>query len=107
MINLKSEAVMEPFSRATLLLNVLNTIADQTGLKSSDLVFLNYEFTSQEISRLMDQLVESQIKRLPLTDQEFEKVITMVKPDLQGVPVVCQQLKTSFIAEERFLDVFS
>ncbi|WP_257593750.1 hypothetical protein [Lactiplantibacillus plantarum] len=49
---------------------------------------------------------EKQLKKAPITDQEFEKVVAVAKPDVQGIHSVCQQLVISFIAEERFLAVF-
>ena len=49
---------------------------------------------------------EKQLKKAPVTDQEFEKVVAVAKPDVQGIHSVCQQLVISFIAEERFLAVF-
>jgi len=97
---------MTIFSRETLLLNVLNELAEKTNLKSSDLVFLNYDFSNQEITDLMAVLSEKQLKKAPITDQEFEKIVAVAKPDLQGIHSVCQQLVTTFIAEERFLAVF-
>ncbi|MCT4456156.1 hypothetical protein EFP00_01685 [Lactiplantibacillus paraplantarum] len=54
----------------------------------------------------MAVLSEKQLKKAPITDQEFEKIVAVAKPDLQGIHSVCQQLVTSFIAEERFLAVF-
>ena len=40
---------MTIFSRETLLLNVLNELAEKTNLKSSDLVFLNYDFRTKKL----------------------------------------------------------
>ena len=97
---------MEIFSKETLLLNVLNGLTEKLNFKSSDLVFLNYDFSNEKIADLMNVLSEKQIKRINISRTEFEKIVSSIKLDLKAVHSICQLLIDCFISEERSLAVF-
>lgn len=95
------------FSRETLILNVLNSLADSEGLKSSDLVFLNFNFNEDEITKLMKFISEKQVKRIPLSKKEFIIKVRKIKPDIEGEKNFCKELIEAFDAEERFPDILN
>jgi len=98
---------MDIFSKETLILNVLNSLAERTDLKSSDLVLLNFDFSGDEIRALMDVLAEKQVKRQPLSKRGLSKRVLIIKPDIEDVETFCAELKVAFDAEGRFPDILN
>lgn len=98
---------MNIFSKDALILNVLNTLAEQADLKSSDLVFLNFEFSADEIEKLMTFIGEKQVRGIPLSKAAFINEVRKIKPDIVGEKTFCDELVAAFRAEERFPDILN
>ena len=73
---------MESYTKKSLLLDVLNEVCGQLNIKVSSLIFLNYEFTNEQIRDLYQYLTLKYSLALTVEAFELSQELISIKPNL-------------------------
>jgi len=93
----------QPFSTNMLTLEVLDAICDRLQIRPSALIFLDHDFSSDEVAALEKQLIDNthQQRRTHVTD--LAQHLQVIKPLTDAAAQqMAGELATALIQEDRF-----
>ncbi|GHP13229.1 hypothetical protein YK48G_06540 [Lentilactobacillus fungorum] len=99
---------MTSYNQKSLLLNVLNEICERLNIRDSSLIFLNYQFTNEQIRDLYQYLTLKDSLESTVESFELSQELMSIQPELpqEAAETMATELIEAFKTEEKFENVW-
>lgn len=93
----------QPFSTNMLTLEVLDAICDRLGIRPSALIFLDHDFSSDEITALETYLTQRSLSRVKTTMNDLTAQLLTIKTFTpETAQTIARELCTAWLQEDRY-----
>ncbi|MCT4486387.1 hypothetical protein [Levilactobacillus parabrevis] len=93
----------QPFSTNMLTLEVLDAICDRLGIRPSALIFLDHDFSSDEITALETYLTQRSLGHVKTTMSNLTAQLLTIKTFTpEAAQTIARELCTAWLQEDRY-----
>jgi hypothetical protein len=94
----------QPFSTNMLTLEVLDAICDRLGIRPSALIFLDHDFSNDEVAALETYVTQRSLGRVKTTMTDLTAQLLTIKPTFtpEAAQTIARELCTAWLQEDRY-----